>query len=155
MSKILNQQPDQLWIHRTHNYKPNTTLVDVQAKFWTLAYANIPEKSVYYSCEKNIWNELKGKVLVFVSPYSLIRWKILVPQLKWIYFISKENIEEAINLKSKVIYNFNGIDEIFKKVSKDVLIEIMSLDGEPIAVESKVSTAEGFKRSIDQRFTIS
>lgn len=139
-------------IFRRHIYDSEREIIDVHSKVWSLAYANIKPGTVYINIDEN-WIELKGRILIYISPFSIFRWKVKRGTLKWVYFLSLSNVELASKLNSKVIFNTDEkVLPLFKN-SQSIMYYVKKAPGVELKREMKEDIVSALKRKIDLRFT--
>lgn len=101
-NEVFVQSPHEAIIFRKHAVAEERIVVDVQPKYWTLAWAQIPRGQVYFYSDL-AWHEVSGSVLIYKSPFSVIRWRLKPGVLHWGYLVSKQNIEAAQDIPSKLL----------------------------------------------------
>lgn len=139
-------------IFRRHVYDSEKEIVDVHSKAWSLAYADIKPGTLYIAIGEK-WVELKGRILIYISPFSILRWKVKKGSLKWMYFLSLNNIELSNKLNSKIIFHTDEKVLPLFKSSQSIMDYVIKTKGYEIKTESKEDVVSSFKKKIDQRFT--
>ncbi|MBL7556800.1 MAG: helix-turn-helix domain-containing protein [Bdellovibrionaceae bacterium] len=101
-NEVFVRSSNEAVIFREHSISDERIMVDVQPMFWTLAWAQIPKDHVYFYSNKK-WHEVSGSVVIYKSPFSVIRWRLKPGTLRWGYLVSKQNIDEAVRIPSQIV----------------------------------------------------
>lgn len=138
-------------IFRKHRYEAEKVIIDVHSKVWTLAYAHIKTGNIFLSIDDE-WIEIKGRVLFYIAPFSILKWKVKKGELKWVYFLSLDEVESAMQMPSKVIFEFDQkIIPLFKN-SKAILDFVKKINGTDVQIDNKSDVVSGLKVKIESRF---
>lgn len=151
-SNVFSSSYKEALIFRRHSYDSEKEVVDVHAGAWTLAYAQVEPESIYLNMGSD-WIELKGGILLFIPPFSILRWKIRNGTLKWMYFLSLNNIEIANKIPAKIITNFDfKVLPLFRNANS-VLKFAKEADGILPNIDSRNDVVSSLKLKIDARFS--
>lgn len=152
-SSLISVRDKEAIIIRRHRYDSEKESIDVHSECWTLAYADLPANAVFYY-QENKWIELKGRVLIYLAPFSIVKWKVKQKKLKWVYLISQNNIEIAKMISSKVIRDFDEKIIPLLKSSKNLLTFIQNQSGDNISCVGQNNVISELKNKIDKRYTL-
>ncbi|MBN8536433.1 MAG: AraC family transcriptional regulator [Deltaproteobacteria bacterium] len=153
-SSILSLKKNEAIILRRHRYQEEKMVLDIHSKFWSLGYGDFPENSLYFWSNKK-WNEVKGQILLYLSPFSIIKWKIRKGNLKWIYLLSQTNLEKATQIESKIISPFQSHFLPLIKSSSSLLAFIEKQHGIHPNLKSESHVEGLLRKTIQKRFMIS
>ncbi len=153
-SSILSLKKNEAIILRRHRYQEEKIVLDIHSKFWSLGYGDFPENSIFFWSNKK-WNEVKGQILLYLSPFSIIKWKIRKGSLKWIYLLSQTSVDKATQIESKIISPFESHFLPLIKSSSTLLSFIENQLGTNPNLRSKNHVEGLLKKSIQKRFMIS
>lgn len=145
-NEVFVRSPHDAVIFREHSIPDERVMVDVQPKFWTLAWAQIPKDQVYFYSEKK-WHEVSGSVVIYKSPFSVVRWRLKPGKLQWGYLVSKRNIDEAIHIPSKIISPIVMIES-----GPMMLNSIRSENGIILDIDQRNDCVHDLKTMIDTTF---
>lgn len=92
INKISNEL---IYLEREHHYTQGFETVDTFGDFSVLAVADLKEGSVVLSIgEESI--SLNGPVALYVPKYSVIKWNISTPVLKWSAYITRQSLSDHL-----------------------------------------------------------
>lgn len=139
-------------IFRKHSYDSEKEIIDVHSKVWTLAYAHVKTGNIFLNINDQ-WVEIKGRVLFYIAPFSILKWKVNKGQLRWMYFLSLADVEPAQKIPSKVIFEFDQkILPLFKN-SKAIVDFVRKTKGIEFQSNYKLDVVSDLKRKIETRFS--
>lgn len=139
-------------IFRKHSYDCEKEIIDVHSKVWTLAYAYVKVGNIFLSVDGQ-WVEIKGPVLFYIAPFSILKWKVKKGNLRWMYFLSLADIETAQKIPSKVIFDFDQkVLPLFKN-SKSILEFVKKSKGIDTLGIQQSDVVSDLKFKIDNRFS--
>ena len=145
-NEVFVRSPQEAIIFREHAISEERVVIDVQPRFWTLAWAQIPKDQVYYYSDKK-WHEVSGSVVIYKSPFSVVRWRLKAGVLHWGYLVSKQNIEYALTIPSKIITS------MVKDESGENMLKLIQQDqGQILDLDNKMDCVQDLKNMIDATF---
>ncbi|MBL7544514.1 MAG: helix-turn-helix transcriptional regulator [Bdellovibrionaceae bacterium] len=146
-NEVFIRSPNEAVIFREHAVSEERVVVDIQPRFWTLGWAQIPKDQVYFYAD-NKWHEVSGSVVVYKAPFSVVRWRLKPGVLHWGYWVSMQNIEQAVQISSKVVP-----PAAIGKDSGATMLKSMSLEaGLSLDIDKKNDCVHDFKHMIDSTF---
>lgn len=138
-------------IFRKHRYENEKMIIDVHSKVWTLAYAHVKTGNIFL-CINEQWVEIKGRVLFYIAPFSILKWKVNKGELKWMYFLSLADVQAAQQISSKVIFDFDQkILPLFKN-TQAILGFVKKIKGIDVKIDRKTDVVSDLKTKIENRF---
>lgn len=106
-SLVQPKSPQSLVVERVHKVKHAREEIDIHGAYWSIGIFDLPELAGYLRADESEIPMI-GRKILFIPPFSILKWRIFSGEINWSYLIVDEVIDRE-TLSSPLLFNSDDL----------------------------------------------